>query len=361
MRTAPKINLTTELRTELERLTRSRSTSVRLAERSHIILLADSGLQDIEIAEQLSISRYKAARWRKRFISQGLQGIAKDAPRSGRLPSISKRKISEVIRKTTTEVPAGRTHWSTRSMAEATGLSQTTISRIWKAHGLKPHLVKTFKVSNDPHFEEKLTEIVGIYLNPPENALVFSVDEKSQIQALDRTQPSLPIFPGRCGTLTHDYKRNGTTTLFAAMNLADGTVIGKCCSGHKAEQWIRFLNQIDRSTDPNLDIHIICDNYCTHKGKRTKNWLERHKRFHLHFTPTSASWLNMIERFFRDLTVNRLRRGVFESVDSLVVAIEEYLDVHNSNPKAYIWTAKAKDILEKVKRAKARLDKLRSA
>lgn len=361
MRIAPEISLSAEQSAELERLTRSRSTSVRMAERSRIVLLAAEGLQDIEIAKRLSISRYKVARWRKRYVEGGIQGIAQDAPRSGRFPSISKRKISQVVKKTTTETPAGRTHWSTRSMAKATGLSPTTVSRIWRAHGLKPHLIKTFKVSNDPRFEEKLTEIIGIYLNPPEHALVFSVDEKSQIQALDRTQPSLPIYPGRCGTFTHDYKRNGTTTLFAAMNLADGTVMGTCSSGHKAEQWIRFLNQIDRNTDPDLDIHIICDNYCTHKGTRTQNWLKRNKRFHLHFTPTSASWLNMIERFFRDLTVNRLRRGVFESVDSLVAAIEEYLEIHNQNPKPYIWTAEAKDILEKVKRAKDRLDKLRSA
>jgi transcriptional regulator with XRE-family HTH domain len=361
MRRAIPIELNDETHAELLRLSKSRSATVRLAERCRIILLAAEGLQDIDIAERLSVTRQKCARWRQRFADGGLAAIERDAARPGRLPSIPSRTISKVIKMTTTEVPPGRTHWSTRSMAEATGLSKSTINRIWRANGLKPHLVKTFKVSNDPLFEEKLTNIVGIYLNPPEHALVYSVDEKSQIQALDRTQKSLPIFPGRCGTLTHDYKRNGTTTLFAAMNISDGTVIGKCTSGHKAEQWIRFLNSIDRSTEPSLDIHIICDNYCTHKGHRTKRWLERHPRFHLHFTPTSASWLNMIERFFRDLTVNRLQRGVFESVAELEAAIEEYLDVHNENPKPYIWTAEAKDILEKVKRARARLDKLRSA
>jgi transposase/transcriptional regulator with XRE-family HTH domain len=361
MRVAIQIDLTDDICKQLEKLTRSPSSPVRLVERCRIILLAAKGWKDKDIASELSISRQKASRWRKRYAADGLAGIEQDAPRPGRIPTIPKRKVSEVITKTTTETPPGRTHWSTRTMAEATGLSRSTISRIWRANGLKPHLVKSFKVSNDPLFEEKLTEIVGIYLNPPEHALVYSVDEKSQIQALDRTQKSLPIYPGRCGTLTHDYKRNGTTTLFAAMNVADGTVIGKCSAGHKAEQWIRFLNQIDRSTDPDLDIHIICDNYCTHKGQRTKKWLERHKRFHLHFTPTSASWLNVIERFFRDLTTNRLKRGVFESVQALEAAIEEYLEIHNQKPKPYIWTAEARDILEKVKRARARLDRLRSA
>ena len=361
MRHAITIQLTDEARTQLKKLIRSKRASVRLVERSRIVLLAAQGKQDIEIAGELGITRQKAARWRKRYAEQGLSGIEKDAYRSGRIPKISSRKKSQIIRKTTTETPAGATHWSTRSMAKATGVSPATVARIWRANGLKPHLVKTFKVSNDPKFEEKLEDIVGLYLNPPEHAMVFSVDEKSQIQALDRTQKTLPIVKGRAGTMTHDYKRNGTTTLFAAMNTADGTVIGKCTSGHKTEEWIRFLNQIDRTTDPNLAIHIICDNYCTHKCERAQKWQKRHKRFHFHFTPTSASWLNMIERFFRDLTVNRLKRGVFVSVASLIDAINEYLAVHNTNPKPYIWTKKARDILEKVKRARARLDKLHSA
>ena len=361
MRTAIEITLADEDLTQLRKLSRSRRASVRLVERSRIILLAAKGKQDIEIAVELGISRQKAARWRKRFAEQGLSGIEKDAPRSGRIPKISSQKISEIIRKTTTQTPPGATHWSTRSMAMAAGVSAATVGRIWRANGLKPHLIKTFKVSNDPKFEEKLVDVVGLYINPPEHALVYSVDEKSQIQALDRTQKSLPIFKGRAGTMTHDYKRNGTTTLFAAMNTADGTVIGKCTSGHKTEEWIRFLNQIDRETNPDLDIHIICDNYCTHKCERTQKWQKRHKRFHFHFTPTSASWLNMIERFFRDLTVNRLKRGVFASVESLIEAINEYLAIHNDNPKPYIWTKQARDILEKVKRARARLDKLHSA
>jgi len=361
MRTAIEITLTDEARTQLEKLSRSKRASVRLVERSRIVLLAAQGKQDIEIAVELGISRQKAARWRKRFSEQGLSGIEKDAPRSGRIPKITSRKRSKIIRMTTTQAPPGATHWSTRSMAKAAGVSAATVRRIWRANGLKPHLIKTFKVSNDPKFEEKLVDVVGLYINPPEHALVYSVDEKSQIQALDRTQKSLPIFKGRAGTMTHDYKRNGTTTLFAAMNTADGTVIGKCTSGHKTEEWIRFLNKIDRETNPDLDIHIICDNYCTHKSARTQKWQKRHKRFHFHFTPTSASWLNMIERFFRDLTVNRLKRGVFVSVESLIEAINEYLAIHNDDPKPYIWTKKARDILEKVKRARARLDKLHSA
>ncbi len=361
MRRAIPILLTNEERMQLEKLTRSKRASVRLVERSRIVLLASQGKQDIDIAAELDISRQKAARWRQRYAELGLPGVEKDAPRSGRIPSISSRKKSEIIRKTTTETPPGATHWSTRSMAKAVGVSAATVRRIWRANGLKPHLVKTFKVSNDPKFEEKLVDVVGLYLNPPEHALVYSVDEKSQIQALDRTQKSLPIFKGRAGTMTHDYKRNGTTTLFAAMNTADGTIIGKCTNGHKTEEWIRFLNKIDRQTNPDLDIHIICDNYCTHKSERTQKWHKRHKRFHFHFTPTSASWLNMIERFFRDLTVNRLKRGIFVSVESLISAIDEYLTVHNDNPKPYIWTKQARDILEKVKRARARLDKLHSA
>lgn len=361
MRHAVDISLSAEERVELERLTRSTANSVRLVERSKIVLLADDGFQDVEIAAKLGVSRQKVGRWRKRYAESGLAGIEKDAPRSGRIPEVSKRKKSQIIRKTTMSTPVGRTHWSTRTMADEVGVSHSTVARIWQENGLKPHLVKTFKVSNDPKFEEKLEDVVGLYISPPEHALVFSVDEKSQIQALDRTQKSLPIHKGRAGTMTHDYKRNGTTTLFAAMNVADGTVIGSCVQSHKTEQWIRFLNQIDRSTDPGLQVHIICDNYCTHKSERARKWQKRHKRFHFHFTPTSASWLNMIERFFRDLTVNRLKRGIFTSVDELTAAINEFLELHNDNPKPYIWTAKARDILEKVKRARQRLDKLQSA
>jgi transposase len=262
---------------------------------------------------------------------------------------------AKIIQKTTQEKPVGRTHWSTRSLAKVMGLSPSTIGRVWRRHGLKPHLSRTFKVSRDPKFLQKLNDIIALYVNPPEHALVFSVDEKSQIQALDRTQPGLPLVPGRAGTMTHDYKRNGTTTLFTALNTLDGTVIGTCMPQHRHQEWLKFLRLIDRETPKDKEIHLIADNYATHKHPEVQAWLERHPRFTMHFTPTSASWLNMVERFFRDLTQNRLRRGVFRSVGDLMTAIAEYLVQHNQDPKPYIWTKSASDILEKVTRAQAML------
>ena len=240
-------------------------------------------------------------------------------------------------------------------MAERAEVSEATVRRIWRAHGLKPHLSRTFKVSTDPQFAEKLTDIVGLYLNPPEHAIVLSVDEKSQIQALDRTQPGLPLKKGRCGTMTHDYKRNATATLFAALDTLDGRVISMCDDRHRHQEWLRFLRIIDKLTEKGKDIHLIVDNYATHKHPLVKRWLERHPRFHVHFTPTSCSWLNMVERFFRDLTDKQLRRGVFRNVEELLESIGEYIDNHNRHPKPFIWTAKASDILEKVKRAQAAL------
>jgi transposase len=246
-------------------------------------------------------------------------------------------------------------------MASETGLSPSSIGRIWAANGLKPHLIRTFKLSNDKQFVEKLEDIVGLYLSPPEHAIVLSCDEKSQIQALDRTQPSLPLWKGRCGTMTHDYKRNGTTSLFAAMNILDGTIIGTCMERHRHQEWIKFLNLVKQSVPEDRDVHLICDNYATHKHPKVKKWLDHNKRFHVHFTPTSASWLNMVERFFRDITCNRLKRGIFRSVEELVQAIMGYLANHNESPKPFIWTATAQDILEKVKRGRATLNKLQSA
>ncbi len=243
-------------------------------------------------------------------------------------------------------------------MAEEVGVSDSTVRRVWKRHGLRPHLVRTFKISNDPKFVEKLEDVVGLYMNPPENALVLSVDEKSQIQALDRTQPGLPLKKGRCGTMTHDYKRNGTTTLFAALNTLDGKVISTCMPRHRHQEWLKFLKLIDRETPKDKELHLIADNYSAHKTPEIKDWLAKHPRFHMHFTPTSASWLNMVERFFRDLTAKRLRRGVFYSVHDLIAAIDEYLEQHNDKPKPYIWTKSANDILEKVKRARGSLNKL---
>jgi len=246
-------------------------------------------------------------------------------------------------------------------MVREMGISKASVSRIWRANGLKPHRVESFKVSSDPHFADKLEAIVGLYLNPPERALVLSVDEKSQIQALDRTQPGLPLKKGRGQTMTHDYKRNGTTTLFAALNTANGEVYGLCQQKHRHQEWLRFLRMIDQTVAPNREIYLICDNYSTHKHERVGRWLEKHKRFHVRFTPTSASWLNMVERFFRDLTQNRLRRGVFQDLEQLIMAIGEYIDDHNQNPKPFIWTAKASDILEKVTRARTAVNKRRSA
>ena len=349
-----------DMRKRLETLRRSRSAPVRLVERAAVVLLAAEGLENIEIAQRLDITRQKIGRWRNRFAEHGLKGIERDAPRRGRIPSISKSKKEEVVRKTLEQTPPHATHWSRSSMAEASGLSESTIGRIWKTHGLKPQLSKTFKLSNDKRFVEKLENVVGLYLNPPEHALVLSCDEKSQMQALDRTQPGLPIKKGRCGTMTHDYKRNGTTSLFAALNTLDGTVIGTCLKRHRHQEWIKFLNLIKRRVPANKEIHLICDNYATHKHPKVKKWFERNKRFHCHFTPTSASWLNMVERFFRDLSENRVRRGVFKSVKELTEAVDGYLEHHNLNPKPFIWTASATDILAKVKRARKKLDKLQS-
>jgi transposase/DNA-binding XRE family transcriptional regulator len=360
MRKAPVVNLTAEQRAELERLSRGRSVTVRLAERATIVLRAADGLTDEQIGAELGVTRQKAGRWRKRFLALGVPGIEKDAPRPGRLPSISARKKKRIVEMTLHETPPDATHWSRASMGKAVGVSDSTVGRIWREHGLKPHLVRTFKLSNDKLFVEKLEDIVGLYLSPPEHAIVLSCDEKSQIQALDRTQPGLPMKKGRGATMTHDYKRNGTTTLFAALNVADGSVIGTCMERHRHQEWIKFLKLIDENTSPDRDVHIICDNYATHKHAKVKRWLARHPRFHIHFTPTSASWLNMVERFFRDISENSLRRGVFRSVDALVQTLDEHIARHNEDPKPFIWTATAEDILAKVSRARQSLHTLQS-
>jgi len=360
MRIAPLIVLNPEQKHELEQCARARSRPARLVERARIVLLAAAGKQDKEVAEKLGITAHKAARWRQRFLAAGMAGLEKDAPRSGRTPSISPAKVKQVIHKTTQEKPVHSTHWSTRTMAAAVGLSAATVRRIWRKHGLKPHRVETFKVSTDPHFAEKLENIVGLYLNPPDHALVLCCDEKSQIQALDRTQPGLPLKRGRAGTMTHDYKRNGTATLFAALNTLDGKVISLCQERHRHQEWLRFLRLVNDATPDHKQLHLIVDNYATHKHPAVQRWLKRHPRFHIHFTPTSASWLNMVERFFRDLTVKRLRRGVFRDVMELVTAIDDYADHHNESPKPFIWTASATDILEKVKRARKTLVNVQS-
>lgn len=361
MRVARPVKLNPEQRSVIEQHARARSIPARAVERARIILRAADGFQDKQIAEELGITPAKAARWRNRFLDGGLPALQKDAPRPGGPRTITDQRILQVVEKTTQEKPDNATHWSTRTMAAAVGLSEASIRRIWHAHGLKPHLVRTFKLSNDPQFAEKLEAIVGLYLNPPEHAIVLCADEKSQIQALDRTQPGLPLKKGRSGTMTHDYKRNGTATLFAALNTLDGTVISMCDDRHRHQEWLRFLKVIDDLTPSNKTLHLILDNYATHKHPKVQKWLTRHPRFHIHFTPTSSSWLNMVERFFRDLTQNGLRRGVFRDVEELITAIDTYIDKHNGKPKPFIWTAKAADILEKVKRARKALDNRQSA
>ena len=361
MRVAPTIILTEEQSKQLKRWSRGRSTAVRLSQRARIVLLAAEGKLNQEIAAEVGVTEGTVGRWRHRFAELGLRGIEKDLPRGGRKPTRRSRIEREIIKKTTQEKPANATHWSTRSLADELGTTQSMVHRVWQANGLKPHLVQTFKLSNDPRFEEKLIDVIGLYLNPPDNAIVFSVDEKSQVQALDRTQPSLPLVKGRCGTMTHDYKRNGTTTLFAAIDLAHGEVIAKCMTRHRHQEWIKFLAYIDELTPAELDIHVVADNYATHKHAKVKRWLARHPRFHMHFIPTSSSWLNVIERFFRDLSEKRLRRGCFRSVDALVAAIMDYVDQHNLDPKAIKWTATVESILAKVGRARAALDKVATA
>jgi transposase len=324
------------------------------------VLAAAEGKENKVIAAELDISRGAVARWRDRFAASGIAGIKQDAPRGGRPPKERRDLVRRIIEMTTRQEPANATHWSTRTLAEAMGTNRSLVNRVWRAHGLKPHLCHAFKVSNDPHFAEKLLDVVGLYLDPPEHALVLCVDEKSQIQALDRTQKSLPIYPGRCATMTHDYKRNGTTTLFAALDMLEGRLIGQCMPRHRHQEFIKFLKRIDVETPPDLDLHLIVDNYATHKHPKVASWLRRHKRFHLHFIPTSSSWLNLVERWFREITDKRIRRGVFKSVEQLIEAIRAYIEEHNGNPRPFVWTAKAEDILAKVRRARAVLDKIAS-
>lgn len=356
MRVAKVITLTDEERTTLTKWSRGRSTPARLVQRAKIVLAAAAGAENKDIAAELGCTRRTVGTWRNRFAKSRLAGIQKDAPRGGRTPTVRGAFEVEIIRKTTQETPPNATQWSTRSLARELGCSVSMVQRVWRDNGLRPHRTKGFKVSNDPQFAEKLVDIVGLYLNPPEHALVLSCDEKSQIQALDRTQKSLPLFPGRLKTLTHDYRRNGTTTLFAAIELAEGRIIGECMPRHRHQEWIKFLKKIDAETPPDLDLHLIVDNYSTHKHPKVQAWLKRHKRFHIHYTPTSSSWLNIIERWFREITHHRIRNGVFRSVQELIQAIEDFIKHHNANPKAFVWMKKAADILEKVARARAALN-----
>lgn len=361
MRTASSITLTEKELATLEKWSRGKRTPMRLVTRAKIILLAAQGCFNKDIALDVGVGRDTVGRWRARFAKHGLAGIEKDAPRGGRTPKKRNAQARRIIEATTQEKPDDATHWSTRTLAEHLGVSRSMVQRVWKANGLKPYRVKNFKVSNDKHFIEKMTDVVGLYLNPPEHALVLCADEKTSIQALDRTQPGLPIKKGRCGTMTHDYKRNGTTTLFAALELSEGRLIGTCMKKHRHQEWLKFLRLIDRETPPSKELHLIVDNYATHKHPNVKKWLEKHPRFHIHFTPTSSSWLNLVERWFGEITDKRIRRGVFKSEQDLIDAIMSYIQNHNKNPRTYTWTAKADDILKKVRRARAVLDKMETA
>jgi transposase len=359
MNTAVGIQLSQEEEDLLRKTIRSRKASVRLIERSRVVLLASRGHSNIEIAQELKITAHKVGRWRNRYAAYGYEGIQKELPRGGnqggRKSTEQARLRSRIIEMTTQSKPKGATHWSTRTLAKELGTTHSFVNRVWQESGLKPHLMKGFKVSKDPRFEEKLVDVVGLYLSPPENAVVFCVDEKSSIQALDRTQPGLPLKKGRAGTMTHDYKRHGTSTLFAALNVASGEVIGECKQQHRHQEFLSFLKTVEKQTPKDLDMHLIVDNYSTHKHEKVRKWLSRNRRVTLHFIPTSSSWLNLVERFFGLLTQKQLKRGVYTSVKELEAAIKEFIDRHNESPKPFVWTKSAGEILEKVGRARTAL------
>jgi len=352
--------LTEGQRSVLESLAKSRTAPNREVTRARALLAAGDGVASTAIAARLGVSPASVTAWRNRFAAEGLAKFGRVREGRGRKASIPAGKVEAIVAATLHGKPPGETHWSCRSMARAQGVSPATVQRIWSARGLQPHRVETFKLSNDKRFEEKLIDVVGLYLNPPDKAVVLCMDEKSQIQALDRTQPTLPMKPGRAGTMTHDYKRNGTTTLFAALNVLTGTVIGQCLPKHRNTEFLRFLRRIDREVPKGLAVHLILDNYGTHKHPNVTAWLAKHPRFQLHFTPTSSSWLNLVERWFRNLTDKAIRRGVFKSVPDLIAAIEEYLEANNNNPKPFVWTATAEEILEKVRRGRVTLERITS-
>ena len=326
--------------------------------RSRIVLAAASGQAENSIAKQLLTNRHTVRLWRSRFGQQGLRSLWEIAPGRGRKPTYGPEKIQEIIATTLQSKPKGRTQWSCRSLAERIGVSKSTVSNIWRSHNLKPHRVKTFKLSRDPHFLDKLTDVVGLYLNPPQQAMVLCVDEKSQIQALDRTQPGLPMKKGRCGTMTHDYKRNGTTTLFAALELAQCKVVGECYQRHRHQEFLKFLRCLDEEFPGPVPLHLVMDNYGTHRKEEVRAWLKKHPRFRLHFVPTSSSWLNLVERWFGELSRQCIRRGAFFSVADLEKAIRQFLDAWNENPKPFVWTATVESIIEKLSRCRQTLEKI---
>jgi transposase len=350
---ADALPITEEQRKIIDAWARAKKTPQRIVLRSRICLLASNDVSHNAIAKRLNTSRSTVNLWIKRFKEQGLTGISEDATHGTSTRCLDVEKVKSIVEATLHTKPKDATHWSTRTMAKAQGVSHSTIQRIWDAHGLQPHRVKNFKLSSDKRFEEKLTDVVGVYLNPPDKAVVLCVDEKTQVQALDRTQPGLPMKKGRCGTMTHDYKRNGTTCLFAAMNVLEGKVLGACYPRHRHIEFLKFLRAINREVSGNLDIHMILDNYGTHGHPKVKAWLAKHPRFNLHFTPTSSSWLNLVERWFGEITRKRIRRGIFRSVSELTAAIEEYIRCNNENPKPFVWTKRAEEIINKVAHCKA--------
>lgn len=360
MRRAISIVLTEEEQNTLTTWARSRTAAARLVTRAKIVLSAAAGKQNRQIAEELGVDRATVKLWRNRFAAMRLPGIEQDRPGRGRKPTKRRRWSRTLVETTLHTQPPNATAWSTRTLAKRLRIDKSMVQRVWEAHELAPHRVRTFKLSRDKRFVEKLVDVVGLYLRPPDNALVLSVDEKSQIQALDRTQPGLPLKRGRCGTMTHDYKRNGTPTLFAALEMASGKLIGTCMKRHRHQEWLTFLKLIDQQTPAHLDLHLIADNYSTHKHPRVQSWLARHGRFHMHFVPTSSSWLNLVERWFRNITTQRLRRGSFRSVEHLEQAIADYITAHNHNPKPFVWTADLNDLLPKIVRAHQALDKIRN-
>jgi len=352
---APALKLSPEERNELQRLVANGRTPQKLARRARVVLLAADGVANRQIAARVGVSRPTVVSNRRRFAEAGLRGLVKDRTRQSGLDAIEAATVKRIVDATRNETPTDATQWTNRSMARWAGVSHATVQRIWRQHGLQPHRVETFKVSNDPLLAEKVRDVVGLYMNPPDKALVLSVDEKTSIQALDRTQPGLPMKKGRCQTMTHDYKRHGTTTLFAALNLLDGKVIGQCVPRHRAKEFIAFLRKIDRETPPELALHLVVDNYSAHKTAAVKIWLRKHPRFHLHFTPTSGSWLNLVESWFATLSKQRLKRGVFRSLDDLHTAIEDYLLRYNATPTQFEWTKDADVILAKIERARRAL------
>jgi transposase len=351
------LELLLEERVALEATAANTTLPHRAVREAKALLLAADGVANSVIAERLGVSRSTVLGWRRDFVEHGIDWVGKVRPGRGPKPTISQERIEAMVHDTLhSSPPDGATHWSVRSMAKHSGLSKSMIQKVWSARGIKPHLVQTFKLSNDKHFEEKLRDVVELYVNPPDDSVVRSVDEKSQIQALNRTQPSLPMKPGRAGTMTHDYKRNGTTTLFAALNVLTGLLIFKCMPRHRNGEFLKFLRLIDRSVDKAKKIHLIVDNYGTHKHANVVAWLDKHPRFKLHFIPTSSSWLNLVERWFRELTDKKIRRGSFRSVADLVTAIEDYIRHHNNDPKPYKWTKTADEIIEKVRRGRVALE-----